>query len=169
MDCLPGVPINSAPPPQQCFVIIYEHAHFDVRNLLLSLYWIGTKTANKDVFPANLVHLCKNVCVIARSKFYFQKPAVVEILTKKLRGGGHFLLVQCKRRQLFEVRVWLQTTVSVVVDLSSLSSVVSYPLQHSSLLTLCKNLLHCNSCRRQLQYPVQQLCKKKFLYKSCLK
>jgi len=64
---------------------------FDVRNVLMvSLSSVGTKTTNRVIFSANLVHLCNNVSLITPPKFSFQKPAIVEIWITNL--GGHFLL-----------------------------------------------------------------------------
>ena len=43
--------------------------------------WHWSKTTNKDTFQANLVHLCNSVklFICITPKFYFQRPAVVEI------------------------------------------------------------------------------------------
>jgi len=49
-------------------------------------------TRIKDIFSANLVHLCNNVSLIALPNFYLQMWAIVEILIQIL--GGYFLLGQ---------------------------------------------------------------------------
>jgi len=63
---------------------IHRDANFDVRNVLVSLQWTGTKTKNKDTFTENFIHLCYNVSVIALPNVYFQKPSIVEILITNL-------------------------------------------------------------------------------------
>ena len=62
--------------------------NFDVRNVLLHVSLIiGTKTTNKDISSANLVHIYNNVILIGEPKFYCRIAATVQILITNFRGS----------------------------------------------------------------------------------
>jgi len=43
----------------------------------------------RDRFSENSIQLCNTLSLITLSKFYFQKPAIVEILAINIKGSFH--------------------------------------------------------------------------------
>jgi len=80
---------------------VYQHIYTGMHILMLEICWYHfnklTLKLQIKMFSANLIFLCNHVSLIAQSKFYFQKPAIVEILTTNLRGYfllGHSVLIR---------------------------------------------------------------------------